>query len=85
MNYYNRCCFGMVVWLLLFGLFGAIASAQTVLTNNVPVTNLSGAAGSQVFYQIVVAAAQTKLEIRITGTGDCDLYVKRGSQPTTHP
>lgn len=83
MNYSKCRHFGFVAWVFIFGLLGAFASAQTVLTSNVPVANLSGAAGSQVFYQIAVPAAQTKLEIRITGTGDCDLYVKRGSQPTT--
>jgi hypothetical protein len=55
----------------------------TPLANGVPVSGLSGATGSETFYQIVVPAGQTKLEIKISGgTGDCDLYVKRDSLPT---
>jgi hypothetical protein len=53
------------------------------LTNGVPVPGLSGAAGSQVFYKITVPAGQGELQIGISGgTGDCDLYVKRGSLPS---
>lgn len=69
--------------LVFFACLGGHAFAQTVLTNNVPITNLSGAKGSRVYFQIPVPAAQSKLEIRITGSGDCDLYVRRGSLPTT--
>jgi hypothetical protein len=48
------------------------------------VTGLSGAAGSEVFYMIEVPAGQDELEISISGgTGDCDLYVRRNSPPTT--
>jgi hypothetical protein len=57
--------------------------AQTRLTNNTPIVNLSGTKGSQVYYVISVPDGQSKLEIGITGNGDCDLYVRRGSQPTT--
>lgn len=83
MNFYNYHRLKSLFWVLLLGSLGSLASAQTALTSNVPVTNLSGASGSQVYYKIAVPVAQTKLEIRITGSGDCDLYVKRGAQPTT--
>jgi hypothetical protein len=54
------------------------------LSNGVPVSGISGAAGSEKFYKIVVPAGQDFLNITISGgTGDCDLYVKRGAQPTT--
>jgi hypothetical protein len=62
------------------------SAVETVvaLTNGVPVTNLSGVAGTQKFFSIDVPAGQTKFEIRISGgTGDADLYVRRGSKPTT--
>ncbi len=61
------------------------ASVSVVdLANNVPVTNLSDAAGGEKFYKIEVPAGQTKLQISISGgTGDADLYVKRGAMPTT--
>jgi len=54
------------------------------LSNDVPVSGLSGAAGSEKFYKITVPAGQDFLNISISGgTGDCDLYVKRGAKPTT--
>jgi hypothetical protein len=54
------------------------------LTNGVPVSGLSGATGSQVYYRIAVPAGQGELTISISGgIGDCDLYVKRGSLPST--
>jgi large repetitive protein len=59
----------------------------TTLTNNVAVPGLSGTASGESYFQIVVPTGQTKLEISITGqpsgTGDCDLYVKKDSMPTT--
>lgn len=56
----------------------------TVLTNGVPVTNVSGAKSAEAFYKIAVPAGQSSLEIKTSGgSGDCDLYVKLGSQPTT--
>ncbi len=61
------------------------ASVSVVdLANGVPVTNLSDATGGEKFYKIEVPAGQTKLQISISGgTGDADLYVKRGAMPTT--
>jgi len=57
--------------------------APTPLDNGVPVTGLSGAGGSQVYYVIDVPSGQDLLEISISGgTGDCDLYVRHGSEPT---
>jgi hypothetical protein len=56
----------------------------TTLTNGVAVTGLSGAAGSLHYFKITVPAGQTSLAIPISGgTGDADLYVKLGAQPTT--
>jgi hypothetical protein len=55
----------------------------TLLSNGVPVTNISGAEGSERIYRLIVPSGQAKLEIKISGgTGDADLYVKRGSPPT---
>ncbi len=60
------------------------ATSITTLTNGVPVTGLSGAAASELYFSIVVPALQTKLEISISGgSGDADLYIKKGSLPTT--
>ena len=54
------------------------------LTSGVPVTGLSGASGSQVFYRLDVPSGSTSVTIEISGgTGDADLYVKAGSKPTT--
>jgi hypothetical protein len=63
----------------------AYGDAPISLTDGVPVTGLSGAAGSTVFYEFVVPPGQGELEIEISGgTGDCDLYVKRGDLPGFH-
>lgn len=70
-------------FLLLLGVLASSSQAQTVLTNGVAVTNFSGAAGSTAYYKIGVPDGRAKLEVRITGSGDCDLYVKYGAQPTT--
>jgi Lysyl oxidase/Chitobiase/beta-hexosaminidase C-terminal domain/Bacterial pre-peptidase C-terminal domain len=70
-------------FLFLLGAFAFSSQAQTVLTNGVSVTNLSGAAGSAAHYKISVPAGRATLDIRITGSGDCDLYVRFGAQPTT--
>jgi Zn-dependent metalloprotease len=62
---------------------GGGGGGVTTLTNGVTVTGLSGATGSFTNYKITVPAGQTQLKITMSGgTGDADLYVKRGAQPT---
>ncbi len=62
----------------------SFSGSSTVLSNGVPVPDLSGTALSERFYRIEVPGGQSKLEIKISGgTGDADLYVKRGAPPTT--
>lgn len=54
------------------------------LDKGVPVTNLSGAQGSEVFYTMEVPAGASDLNFDISGgTGDADMYVRFGSAPTT--
>ena len=54
------------------------------LENGVAVSNLSGASGSEVFFTIDVPQGAENLVIQISGgSGDADLYVRRGSAPTT--
>ena len=56
----------------------------TTLTNGVAVTGIGASTGTWKHYKIAVPASQTKLEIVMSGgTGDGDLYVKRGAQPTS--
>jgi hypothetical protein len=56
----------------------------TVLQNNVPITGISGAVGSQRYYSLAVPAGATNLSFQITGsTGDADLYTRFGALPTT--
>ncbi len=63
---------------------GGEPSPVVTLSNGVPVPNISGAAGAEKFYKIDVPAGQQKLEIRMSGgTGDADLYVRKGAKPTT--
>lgn len=82
LNIRNAKSFAILVALL--GLLATTAFAQTSLTNGVAVTGISGSAGSEKFYKIEVPAGQDELEISTSeGTGDVDLYVRRGSQPTT--
>ena len=54
------------------------------LENGVPVTDISGAANSEQFWTINVPAGTATLNVVMTGgTGDADLYVNHGTQPTT--
>lgn len=59
-------------------------TGDTVLTNNVPVTGLSGAVNNQRFFKIDVPAGQQSLVFRLSGgTGDADIYVGAvGTRPT---
>ncbi len=74
-----------VVLAALLGMLATVSyGAPVVLSNGVPVTGISGSAGSELFYTIEVPAGQDELEISTTGgTGDVDLYVRQGSPPTT--
>ncbi|WP_223669946.1 S8 family serine peptidase [Kangiella shandongensis] len=59
-------------------------SSGNELSKGVAETNLSGAQGSEVFYTFEVPAGATDLNFDMSGgSGDADLYVKFGSQPTT--
>jgi len=54
------------------------------LTSGTAVTGLSGAGGSTKLYVITVPTGATGLTVRTTGgTGDVDLFVRRGSAPTS--
>jgi len=62
---------------------GGGGTGPTALTNGVPVTNQSGATGSETFYTIAVPAGASNLTIQTAGgSGDADLYVRFGSAPT---
>jgi large repetitive protein len=52
------------------------------LTNGIAVTNISGEAGSTRYYAIEVPTGATRLTIAMSGgTGDADLYIRRGALP----
>jgi Zn-dependent metalloprotease len=54
------------------------------LTNGVAVTGISASTGAWKHYKITVPAGQSSLVIAMSGgTGDADMYVKRGAQPTS--
>jgi secreted trypsin-like serine protease len=58
---------------------GVVPPTTTLLSK----TSLSGASGSWQHYPITVAAGTTSLTVKqFNGTGDADLYVRSGSQPT---
>jgi serine protease len=61
-----------------------VGTAGNVLQNAVPVSNISGASGSQQFWTMSVPAGASNLKFTIAGgTGDADMYVRFGSPPTT--
>lgn len=63
---------------------GSGGGGGTVLQNGVPVTGLAATTNNAVNYTMVVPAGAKNLNFAISGgTGDADLYVKRGSAPTT--
>ena len=62
---------------------GGGSTGETVLTSGTAVT-VSGASGSQTFFKITVPSGRTTLTISTSGgSGDVDLYTRKGSRPTT--
>lgn len=62
---------------------GGGGSTDTALANGVPVTGLSDVKGGQKFFKLDVPAGQASLVFKISGgTGDADLYTKRGVRPS---
>ncbi|PTT88939.1 peptidase, partial [Pelomonas sp. HMWF004] len=60
------------------------AQAQQALTRGVAVTGLSGAANTTRDYTLVVPSGASQLSFALSGgTGDVDLYVRRGAQATS--
>ncbi|HYN00612.1 MAG TPA: PPC domain-containing protein, partial [Aestuariivirgaceae bacterium] len=56
---------------------------STTLQNGVPVSGLSGATGAQLRYTLEVPAGSSNLRFQISGgSGDADLYVRFGNQPS---
>jgi xanthomonalisin len=56
----------------------------SVLQNGTPVTGLHATTGNAVNYTMVVPSGASNLKFAIAGgSGDADMYVKRGSAPTT--
>jgi PKD repeat protein len=60
-----------------------VSTSGNVLTNGVAKTNLSAAAGATLKFTMVVPAGATALKfVQASGTGDSDMYVRFGSEPT---
>ncbi len=63
---------------------GGGGTGPTTLTNGVAVTGLGASTGAWKHYVITVPSGQASLKIEMSGgSGDADLYVKLGSQPTS--
>jgi hypothetical protein len=59
-------------------------AGDPVISSGVPVTGLSGAAGSWKYYVIDVPAGSSSLKVTTIGSsGDADMYVQLGARPTT--
>ncbi len=76
--------------LLAYSLFdgggggGGGGGGATELSNGVPETGLSGAQNSEADFTFDVPAGASNLEIAMSGgSGDADLYVRFGAEPTT--
>jgi len=56
----------------------------TTLLDEVPILNISGALGTEKLYKIEVPSGMDQLQIRTSGgTGNCNVYIKRGTPPST--
>ncbi|SHO56925.1 CAP domain-containing protein [Vibrio quintilis] len=74
---------GLIACLLPFS--QVYAANETALTNGESITGLSGTTNSQQYFTIQVPANATNLVIKTSdGSGDVDLYVKAGQQPTVN-
>jgi hypothetical protein len=65
--------------------FAGSTFAVTVIEQNDPV-HISAAQGAQLRYKLWVPASKKQVSIKISGSGsdgDADLYVRRGTMPTT--
>ncbi|HEX8408931.1 MAG TPA: M4 family metallopeptidase [Thermoanaerobaculia bacterium] len=63
---------------------GGGGGGTVTLSNGVAVTGIGASTGSWKHYKIAVPTGQTQLQIVMSGgSGDGDLYVKRGAQPTS--
>ncbi len=61
-----------------------VTSPNSSLMDGVAKTNLSGSNGTQMLFTFDVPAAATALNFSLSGgSGDADLYIKFGSQPST--
>lgn len=59
-------------------------STSTALSNGVSVTGLSDVTGGEQFYTVIVPEGSVGLSIYTSGgSGNANLYVKRGARPTT--
>jgi len=60
------------------------STPTNALANNVPVTDLSGSAGTELRYTLTVPAGTSTLGFKVSkGTGNANLFVRFGSPPTT--
>lgn len=74
------------IFSFVFNLNSNVFSQNTTeLENSSPIYSISGPRTSKRHYKIVIHPASTNLEIKISGgTGDCDLYVKKGQRASTN-
>jgi hypothetical protein len=62
---------------------GGGGGGDPYLTNGTPVTNISGASGTNKYWRIATPAGKTLTLKIMGGTGDADMYTRFGQRPTT--
>ncbi|SEJ09912.1 M4 family metallopeptidase [Frateuria terrea] len=63
--------------------YGTGGGGSGGLQNGVPVTGISGSTGTKKYYTVTVPSGSSLTIAMSGGTGDADLYVRKGSNPTT--
>lgn len=64
--------------------YGTVVAGNATSVAGFPKTSLSNSKGNWLFYTIVVPAGVTRFEVTTSGgSGDSDLYVRYGSNPST--
>ncbi len=66
-----------------FSYFTTVGAALEEMESGLSVRNLSATKGDALYFTVDVGENVTDLTLKISGgTGDADIYIKQGSEPT---